>query len=46
MFYGFAVVRFLHTYVYLNEIEQPYRGLAFIGGVIICQYMARKYKYV
>merc|ERR1712038_379886 len=40
LFYGFAAARFLHTYVYLNEIEQPYRGLAFIGGVIICQYMA------
>ena len=39
VFYGFTVARFIHTVSYLNEM-QPWRALAYFGGVIPTVYMA------
>jgi len=35
----FAAARFLHTFVYLNQVPQPSRGLAFGVGWAVCASM-------
>ena len=39
VFYGFTAARFIHTFSYLHEM-QPWRALAYFGGVIPTVYMA------
>ncbi|XP_037072127.1 microsomal glutathione S-transferase 1-like [Pollicipes pollicipes] len=36
---GFAATRIIHTFVYLNVVPQPSRGLAFMVGLGITIYM-------
>jgi glutathione S-transferase len=39
VFMGFTVSRFVHTFVYLNQVPQPSRALAFMVGLGINFYM-------
>jgi len=36
---GFTALRFIHTFVYLNQVPQPSRALSFILGLGITLYM-------
>ena len=37
--YGFTAARYIHTFVYLNEVRQPARALSFMIGLVITMFM-------
>merc|ERR1712055_358910 len=39
VFYGFTASRLIHSFVYLNQVPQPSRVLAFFSGLMINFYM-------